>query len=284
MILTCSNLSYSEMRRVVLDHVLSITGFTQYGSILLGVAQSLIKRQLVSETGSHSFSHTSSYVELSNKDADLVNEIVWDLIIERVLSIGGDKNNPNWPFLRLTNYGRSLAGSSETVLIHDVDGMLKYLTDNVPRCDGIILTYLGECLETYRINKTLSSSVMLGCAAEKLVCLLFDAYLNWLTNKQGENSNEVKNLNKEKGRSISRQFEHLTESIKAHKNEIDSPLMEDYDLLVTAIFTIIRKNRNDAGHPTGKQISREELQPIIYVFIRYCIKVYSLIEFFGASN
>ena len=158
---------------------------------------------------------------------------------------------------------------------------MNLLKSNVPNCDSVILSYFGECLETYRINQLLSSSVMLGCATEKLICLLYDAYYFWLLRSKGENNREVANLKNAKSKSISRQFELLTASIKSHKEELEPLLFEDYDLLVNSLFTIIRKNRNDAGHPTGKKISRDELQPMIYVFIRYCKKVYEYISLFS---
>lgn len=230
MLLSNSNMNYDQMRRVVLEYVLSIDDFTQYNSILSGVAQLLVSKQLAKDTEYYSSPYMKSTPELTNIDADLVNEIVWDLIIERVLSIGANKGNSSWPFLRLTRYGKTLANTSETVIIHDVDGMMNLLKSNVPNCDSVILSYFGECLETYRINQLLSSSVMLGCATEKLICLLYDAYYFWLLRSKGENNREVANLKNAKSKSISRQFELLTASIKSHKEELEPLLFEDYDL------------------------------------------------------
>ena len=277
MLLTSSNLEYGEMRRIVLGYVLSSQEFGQYGTILSAVAKRLVDQGFCKETNSYSISFSQQYLDLADRDANLVNEIVWDLIIERVLAIGMNKANPSWPFLRLTEYGKSLAASGENVIIHDVDGMVGLLKTNVPQCDSTIVTYFTECLETYRINSLLASSVMLGCAAEKLICVLFDSYLVWLKKASEKEYNKLKNA---ESRVIARKFDELTASMKSHKTEMPNDLLSDYDLTINSVFTIIRKNRNDAGHPTGKTISREELQLTAYVFIEHCKQVYALVDYF----
>ena len=277
MLLTPSNLTYEEMRRIILGHVLSgECPPNQYATIIDSVAKYLVDHGHCKQTTRYAFS--KEYLDISDEDANMVNEIVWDLIIERVLAIGLNKANPNWPFLRLTQYGQSLVSSGENVIIHDIDGMVSLLKINIPQCDSIIVTYFTECLETYRINSLLASSVMLGCAAEKLICVLFDSYLTWLEKLSEKEYTKLKNA---ESRNIARKFEELTSSIKSHKTEIPAELLSDYDLTVNSFFTIIRKNRNDAGHPTGKRTSREELQLMAYVFIEHCKQVYYLIDFFN---
>lgn len=44
---------------------------------------------------------------------------------------------------------------------------------------------------------------------------------------------------------------------------------------------MIRNYRNDAGHPTGNQLSKEHAFANLQVFIPYCKKVYELIEYFN---
>ncbi len=43
---------------------------------------------------------------LSNSDETILQEVVWDLIVERVLTPGADAMNPEWPWLRMTERGR----------------------------------------------------------------------------------------------------------------------------------------------------------------------------------
>lgn len=219
---------------------------------------------------------------MSERDGILVSEIIWDLIIQRVLTIGLDTINAQWPFLRLTEYGKKVVNQTDAVIIYDIDGMCERLVRYVPNIDADIKKYFYECLNTYRIDAIFASSVMLGCCAEKGVYILFDSYLEWLHRNFSEK--EYKNLSRYQESNIARKFEELTNSIKGHKADISKELFDKYDLMINSIFTLIRNNRNDAGHPIGKTIDRDELHSMIYVFINHCKKIYEFIDFFNTHN
>ena len=46
---------------------------------------------------------------LSRDDATTLQEVVWDLIVDRVITPGADALNPQWPLLRMTERGRRAA-------------------------------------------------------------------------------------------------------------------------------------------------------------------------------
>ena len=46
---------------------------------------------------------------LSREDMTVLQEVVWDLIVDRVVTPGADAMHPNWPLLRLTERGRQTA-------------------------------------------------------------------------------------------------------------------------------------------------------------------------------
>lgn len=280
MICTASSCSYDDIRRIVLS-VIKKNDFSQYSHIESQVANVLLNQNLINKT--NNYSTTSSYgtISLSASDSDKVNQVVWDLIIERILTIGHNGCNDSWPFLRLTEQGKRVIESGDTIFVYDIDGMLKKLKTTIPDVDPIIVNYFSECLNTYRIDALLASSVMLGCATEKAITLLYDAYANWVKNKFSEK--EYQNLEKCQSKVISKKFDTLTNSIKSHTNDIDDALIEDFDLFVNALFAIIRKNRNEAGHPTGKRVDRDELRSMIYVFTNHCKKIYEYIDYFSKN-
>lgn len=47
--------------------------------------------------------------KLSTGDETTLQEVVWDLIVERVLTPGLDAMNPEWPWLRMTERGKRIA-------------------------------------------------------------------------------------------------------------------------------------------------------------------------------
>jgi hypothetical protein len=53
-------------------------------------------------TGNQYYSTTRD-VPLSDQDALLINEVVWDLIVERVITPGIDNLNNEWPWLHVSN-------------------------------------------------------------------------------------------------------------------------------------------------------------------------------------
>ncbi|MBQ9715007.1 MAG: hypothetical protein IJV77_01205 [Clostridia bacterium] len=274
MILHKSNLDYDTLRKIVLK-VIKQGNFNQYGNIEAQVAQEIKTCFNLQET--NSFISSPSYCDLHKEDKEKVLEIIWDLIIQRVLTIGLDSSNNSWPFLRITEYGKKVVNQEEGIIVYDIDGMQKMLLKKVPNVDPVIMSYFIECLNTYRIGAVFASSVMLGCCAEKAICLLFDEYLEWLNIKASQK--EYKNLENCTNRTISKKFQALTESICGHKSELPSNFFDDYDLFINAIFAIIRRNRNDAGHPTGKQVDRDEHRTLIYLFCTHCKKIYDLIQF-----
>jgi len=46
---------------------------------------------------------------LPNDDETALNEVVWDLVVERVLTPGIDASNSGWPWLRMTKRGKRIA-------------------------------------------------------------------------------------------------------------------------------------------------------------------------------
>ena len=59
---------------------------------------------------------------------------------------------------------------------YDPDGYIKSIKEKVPNVDEVILRYIAESAETLRKNCLLSSSIALGCASEKALLLVLEAY------------------------------------------------------------------------------------------------------------
>lgn len=273
MILTDSNLGYDEMKRIIIN-IIKKNNFSQYAHIENSVVLHLKEYEFVKKTNTYTLS--SNYDEISERDSNLVREIVWDLIIERVINIGLNKSNPNWPFLSLNKSKKE--NLENEILLHDVDNVISSLRIKVPNIDPIILIYLSEALNTYKIGATLASCVMLGCAAEKGILLLIEAYTKWLSDKNEEK--EAKKFEESVNKAIARRFEDFEKSFKAHKSDIPSEYWDDFDIVINSIFLIIRKNRNSVGHPTGNRIEKDDLSVWLHVFRTHCIKIYDLINYF----
>lgn len=114
-------------------------------------------------------------------DCALVYRVFHDLYLDRVIVSGTSNANGDkpmmWPFCTLTPYGARVITVDEWQP-YDPDGYLDALKRAVPNVDATILRYLSESLGCLNRDLLLASAVMLGCASEKAVLLLGEAFSN----------------------------------------------------------------------------------------------------------
>jgi hypothetical protein len=270
------SLSLSELKPLVLE-AFKRSPQTQYLNLCNAVASIAIEKKLDTNPQGNSIVYGGGFC-LSGRDEDRVREIIWNLVVERVVSIGMNNSNPAWPWLSLTEYGLDVVNSTEPVP-HDPTGYLKRIKESIPEIDQIILIYLEESLNTYNINALLSSTIALGCASEKALLLLIDSY----TNSMQDIGRKTKFINDTKGRMIKRQFDEFSKCITNLIGNMPINISDGLNTVLLGVFEMIRNNRNDAGHPTGKSIPKEYVYANLQVFIPYCQKIYQLIEYFDSN-
>ncbi len=268
------NMPLSELSPLVLE-AFKRSPQTQYLGLCNMVASIAVEKGFVPNPQGNAIVYGGSF-SLSGRDEDRVREIIWNLIVERVVTIGMNNSNPAWPWLSLTEYGLEVVNSTEPVP-HDPTGYLKRIKDTIPNIDPIILVYLEESLYTYNINALLSSTIALGCASEKALLLLIDSYANAIQDA----GRKTKFINDTKGRMIKRQFEEFSKCLTNLIGNMPSNISDGLNTVLLGVFEMIRNNRNDAGHPTGKSIPKEYVFANLQVFISYCQKIYQLIEYLG---
>lgn len=113
----------------------------------------------------------------TNKEHDRAREIISNFIAEGILMWGLNQDNPNPPFLGITEYGQKVL-EYEEIIPHDPNGFLTKFKLDVPDSNDLVEKYLAECLHAYRYNCLLSSSVMLGVASEAAFYDLFNQLKN----------------------------------------------------------------------------------------------------------
>lgn len=251
---------------------------TQYLGLCNLVAELAVQKGLAANPQEGIVTFGASY-QLNSHDEDRIREIIWDLIVSRLVTIGINSSNPNWPWLKLTEYGRQVV-NSVLPTPHDPSGYLSRLQKEVPKIDNVIFTYLEESLRTYNIGALLSSTITLGCASEKALLILIEAFGNAIQNAKRKQKFEADT----RGRLIKRQFDVFVQNLNGIKGNLPGDIIDGVDTMLLGIFEMIRNYRNDAGHPSGKSISREQVYANLQVFIAYCKKVYQLKDFFERNG
>jgi hypothetical protein len=222
--------------------------------------------------------HAPETYRLAPGDFAKACDIIWDLIIEGIVRPGPPASDQGWPFFHVTEYGREkIKGGLATP--YDPDGYLKRLAASIPGLDDVILAYLEESIRTFRIGCLLSSTTTLGCASEKALILLFDAYGDALSGAmQDKYRKEIE------GRPIKRKFDEFHKRLESHlMGKLTGDLKEHLDIALIALSAVFREMRNDAGHPTGKAVVREQAYANLVVFPVYLKKVYDLIGWLKAN-
>jgi hypothetical protein len=269
-----SKISYDQLRSLVIEYISQAQDdpTLQLNNLREGVGYVAATHGLLE--------HGCS--QLSQRDHRRSCDIIWDLIVDGIVR-PGDPGNAEavFPWFHVTERGRELLKHG-SMSPYDPDGYLKRLDANVPNLDPVIRTYLVESMHTLRIGCLLSSTITLGCASECAILNLIDAYSNALPKPEGDALKK-----KTKDAPIKTRFDQFIASAEKNdrlKSAVPKELKETVDTPIRSLFGMYRVHRNDAGHPTGKQLSPEEAHAHLVAFPHYIERLYSLIGWLKSNQ
>lgn len=278
------NISYEQTRALVLDSLGSSGGGT-VSAVMQGAQRLAQEKNLATPKNSNSnykviSSGDGRSTKLPQKYERWIEDILWDLVIEGIIRPGrGDFLNKGWPWYHITEYGEHIR-KGQPPQPYDPDGYLVRVTA-ISNIDSTIVQYLEESLKSFRTNLLLSSTITLGCASEKAILILVDACVKSLSNPREQATFEKKIDTI----SIKRKHDALLKLLRDKAlAQLPYELKEDLDHYLAGLFSIIRKHRNEAGHPTGKVIRREELYSYLVTFPSYLEKVYELASWLSSHE
>jgi len=220
--------------------------------------------------------------KLEESDFEKLQQIIHELYLERIFIPGNSTGGTGawtWGDYRLTKYGEDVVSNPE-YQPHDPDGYLSRIKKEVCKIDSVIIRYLEEGLSCYRDNLLLAAAVMIGCAAEKAMLLLVEAFGNAIADA----NNKAKFEKEVKSRMISVKYNALWKRLEPLSCSLPNSLGDDLHVILDRIFDLIRTTRNEAGHPTGKKVERETIHANLLLFPSYCKRVYKLIEYFSCNR
>lgn len=269
------NHTYEELRAVVLDIISGRerVGYppTQYVNLISGVAEVLERRENQNRQQTH------VQAQLSAADRELVGEIFWDLFLQRIITLGSDTSNPNFPWFRVSTQGKRILANQNPYVFHDVSSYTDLIRQNVPHINETTFLYLQEAMQSFRAGCLLAATVMLGVASEHSFLLLLEA-----AEANPTHGSHFRNAIDQ--RTMLQKFRKFKAVLEQHVlSALPSELKEDLDVQFDGILAVIRTFRNDAGHPSGKIMEREQVYVLLQMFIPYCKKLYGLIDFFKAT-
>lgn len=266
--------SYEELRTIVLEIISGREKVSypaeQFQHLVLGVAEVLERREGKEQPD-------RQQRRLSSTDSESVREIFWDLFLQRIITLGINDSNREYPFFKVSSQGKRILDNQNPYIFHDVSTYTSLIKTNVPSINATTLLYLQESMQSYRSGCLLAATVMLGVASEHSFLLLVEAAESNAT--YGQN---FENVSKQK--TILQKFRKFRAALEQHvQSALPPELKEDLDVQFDGVLSVIRTFRNDAGHPSGKIMGREQVYVLLQMFIPYCKKLYGLIDFFQTT-
>ena len=266
------SLSYEEIRNVALD---LLSGrekpsieLTQYLNFQKAVADVLKKRDQLSIS-----IRSGDIAALKTEDRDIFLEIFWDLFRQGIITLGLNDLNPQFPFFRISSFGKRILENQELYFFHDVTSYEKVIREQIPSIDDGTLIYLKEAMQAFLSGCILSSSVMVGVATEDSLDRLFGA-----ASKNEKYSSRFSAVLKQG--TILQRYNTFDKKLQEIKRELPNEIKEELETNQRSIFSIIRNFRNESGHPSGKIISRDQCYVNLQIFIPLNKNIYQLIDFF----
>ena len=245
----CANPSTEDARRILIDRLRVDQDFIQLGQ-------------------EHYYARYVEYVGQVHPQVLLTYIIraFWQLAIEGIVSPGLNATNPNFPFFSITEYGEQVL-AVDSPNPHDPTGYLGRLSERIANPDATVLAYLAESLAGLRRGIYISSTVMLGVAAERVFLLLCDSLADALA-EENERDEFKRILDRY---AMKPKLDWVHAKLARVQAQRPAGFPDNTSLMVNAIYDLIRNQRNELGHPRElpPSLDREDVFVNLQIFPRY---------------
>ena len=181
----------------------------------------------------------------------------------------------NWE-LRLTHAGIA-AVRDEDYNPDDASGYLEKLSRDIPGLSQTTATYLREAVRSYAGGLYLAATVMVGVASEAAVLEMAGALAARF------NDDALKTTLANARISYYKKFQEIRKMLESSKAALPAELTDGMSLLFESVLDLLRVNRNDAGHPSGKHFGRDDCFIALRMASRYLQRIYALKESLGTA-
>lgn len=238
----------------------------QWVNLKNGIAQVLARRNRRDPSPGH-FAYEPP--RLDPHQAEIARDVFWDLFRQGYITLGINDSNPTWPWFRLSYFGeRSLRAGDDPPRFHNPSSYLDVVRARLGQLDPITERYLTEAIGCFYSGCYLASCVMVGGAAEKEFLRLAERLA---CSSQAPTFAPVQNE-----RTLLQKIRKFGNILDNMSRTLPSGVREDLDTHFSSIQALIRNFRNEAGHPSGAQIDREQTYVLLQLFIPFGRKLREL--------
>lgn len=197
---------------------------------------------------------------------ELLRQVIWEFVASGVIAPGNGlhSSGANLPFFSITEFGREVLSAGRAIP-HDPDGYLAEIRGAARSCvDAVAIGYIEEALSCFARGCYTASVLLLGVAAEAVVLkaceLIVDASADPAVRKTYDSLPDVV---KQKHRWLVERYNALPAKVRR------GVLPDGLDVTLTSAFDLIRRQRNDLGHPQAipPAIDRQHAFVFFQVFL-----------------
>lgn len=189
----------------------------------------------------------------------LVDEVLWQLFIQGVITPGKDAANPALPWFRITSHGRKTL-EAERFIPHDPTGYLEEVHRVASSVVGrAAIAYLEEALRCFTSGCYLASVLLLGVAAEAVLLRLCEVARDALSDSGERRDLDHLQWVKPKHRWLVSKYESLPAGDRR------TALPESLDVTLSSLYDLIRRQRNELGHPQEQPPAMDREQAFVYL-------------------
>jgi hypothetical protein len=211
--------------------------------------------------------------------ADQVREIIWELAFQGIIVPGIDSGTQSsLPWFKITEWGKHSLERGE-YLPHDATLYVERLRRELPLVDESIVLYITEALKCFRFGAFIASAVMVGVAAERMILVLKEGVSNRL-----DSEDKKKRFESAASDTIKRLYTATWKRLEPVREQMPDGLREAIGVELAAIFEVVRRTRNESGHPTGIKIDRHEAEALLLLFPTHIKTVYAVIDWLKTTS
>jgi len=213
--------------------------------------------------------------------ASLAQDVLWEFMIQGIIAPGLDVHNPNFPWFRITDYGRRVLSERE-FLPHDPTGYLERFRREVTSCDPTVESYLSESLNCFTRGCLIASVVMLGVASERVFLLLCEC----LANAISDSSEKAKFQKILESTAMKPKMDWVLNKVGVIQSATPRPLPDNVNIMLATIFDFIRCQRNNLGHPQENppKVTRDDAYVNLRIFPNYYKMVMQVIDYLSSHK
>lgn len=146
---------------------------------------------------------------------------------------------------------------------------LSRIRSQIPNLDPIVDWYLMEALNSFRSGAYLAVAVMTGVAAERILIVWRNVIVASIT----EDNSKRKLIEATENQTAKRIYEAVNNRIDPIREQLPVELQESVGTELEGVFQVVGRTHNDAGHPTGRVIEKEEAYALCPAFSSLCQKL-----------